>query len=73
MKNFDEIGGNLTGISTVCLLNTSPEQGYTDSRHQITQVTELCAVAANICGYSLRNLHYATLLTPRSFRRCLGF
>jgi len=37
----------------------------TDLASQMARVTEFCTVAPNICGFSVLNLHHATLLAPR--------
>ena len=69
VTNLDQIHGDLARISTGYLSNTS--RGAQIPRHQVSWETKLCA--PNICGYSVWNLLYVTLLALRIFGWLLGF
>jgi hypothetical protein len=49
----------------VVLINLGLDQGYTNPGHQIAQETQFCVVTPNICGSSVWNFLYITLLAPR--------
>jgi len=49
------------------------DQRCTNPGHQVAWTTEFYMVAANICGSSIYNLLYVTLLAPKILRWPLDF
>ena len=49
----------------VLLINLGLDKEYTNPGQWIAQETQFCVVAPNICGSSVWNFLYITLLAPR--------